>query len=66
MKYICLLFLFLVCPHGTFGDGCQLKCHCLNDEQCNRINGKCQNGWCAPGYKGDNCQEGKVFFVFLG
>ena len=66
MKYICLLFFFLVCPHGTFGDGCQFKCHCYYYVPCNHINGTCQNGWCAAGYKGDNCQEGKVFLVFLG
>ena len=24
------------------------------------INGTCQSGGCAAGYKGDNCQEAKV------
>ena len=66
MKYICLLFLFAVCSNGTFGHSCQFKCHCYNDEQCNRRSGVCPSGWCAAGYNGDNCQEGKVFLLFLG
>ena len=59
-KIYLLIILFLVCDLGTFGDGCQLKCHCANNTQCNHINGTCQSGGCAAGYKGDNCQEGKV------
>ena len=55
---------FLECDHGTFGDGCQLKCHCANNSPCNHIDGKCRYGVCAAGYKGDNCQEGKVFLFF--
>ena len=59
-----LFILFLECPYGTFGDGCQLKCRCYNDEQCNHINGKYPSGLCASGYKGDSCQIGKVFLDF--
>ena len=49
---------------GMNGRCCQLKFHCYNDKQCYHINGKCPSGLCAAGYKGDNCQEGKVFLFF--
>ncbi|CAE1260839.1 unnamed protein product [Acanthosepion pharaonis] len=45
------------CDDGTFGDGCQLKCHCADDLQCRHIDGKCLDGKCAVGYKGENCQQ---------
>ncbi|CAE1239003.1 unnamed protein product [Acanthosepion pharaonis] len=35
------------CDDGTFGDGCQLKCHCADDLQCRHIDGKCLDGKCA-------------------
>ena len=32
--------------------------NCLNETQCNHINGSCMNG-CDPGWEGDLCGNGK-------
>ena len=63
-KIYLLIILFVECSFGTFGDGCQFKCHCYHNFQCIYVTGKCPNGLCAAGYKGDNCQEGEVFLFF--
>ncbi|RUS69653.1 hypothetical protein EGW08_022580, partial [Elysia chlorotica] len=42
------------CPQNSFGDKCQLMCHC-NGGGANCENGYCKNG-CASPYIGDQCQ----------
>ena len=47
------------CDHGYFGPECKGKCgHCLDNNTCNRLDGKCPNG-CESGYQGDFCKTGK-------
>ncbi|CAL1533537.1 unnamed protein product [Lymnaea stagnalis] len=46
------------CVTGFYGNNCSLRCHCLNNELCNKTSGFC-NGWkCDRGYTGlPYCQE---------
>ena len=48
------------CDGGMFGINCKGSCgKCLNNKQCNHINGSCLNG-CESGYSGTNCTEGNA------
>ncbi|XP_035661274.1 uncharacterized protein LOC118405716 [Branchiostoma floridae] len=48
--------LTMNCSKGTFGVFCELTCHCLGGEACDRFNGSCLVG-CAAGWTGTDCQE---------
>lgn len=54
------------CVRGQFGKDCIHICgNCLNETPCNFVNGVCAEG-CAPGWKGDYCNESKHYkLVFL-
>eukprot|EP00057_Strongylocentrotus_purpuratus_P014464 XP_011668938.1 PREDICTED: tyrosine-protein kinase receptor Tie-1-like [Strongylocentrotus purpuratus] len=49
------------CEDAYYGSQCTDKCHCLNDEPCDKDTGECPEQECAVGYKvrsGQvNCQE---------
>ena len=66
-----MVFIPTVCDGGMFGKHCNESCgKCLNDGQCDHINGSCLNG-CNPGYHGMTCTEGsdillqEVFFFLV-
>ncbi|XP_077981803.1 uncharacterized protein LOC144436819 [Glandiceps talaboti] len=46
------------CPSGMYGDLCNYNCHCKDNAACNKDTGVCPNGQCAPGWRGDDCQDG--------
>ena len=46
------------CDERTFGYNCASPCHCLDDTQCNHVNGRCSNDLCAPGWRSKNCSLG--------
>ena len=48
------------CPEGSFGYKCRFRCHCVDDEPCNKITGTCYAG-CRSGYWGPGCQLCKFF-----
>lgn len=39
-----------VCPKGYFGAACLSKCYCDNGVACDKVNGKCPQRRCAPGF----------------
>ena len=43
-----------VCPNGTYGYDCTLKCNCLNNGRCSYIEGGCEDD-CASGWTGASC-----------
>jgi hypothetical protein len=50
------------CPVGVngtqwFGPDCLYRCNCANDGPCDKVNGKCDDGECPPGYFGDACDQ---------
>lgn len=46
------------CQNNTYGTECSEFCgHCLNEQQCNHVNGTCHNG-CEAGYHSDSCTRG--------
>ncbi|XP_061170708.1 receptor-type tyrosine-protein phosphatase epsilon-like [Saccostrea echinata] len=47
-----------VCPRGWYGHGCKKQCsgHCRNNDICDHVTGRCDNG-CADGWIGRNCEE---------
>jgi hypothetical protein len=52
--------ILLECDDNQYGPDCNQTCgKCREDKQCHHINGSC-NGGCGPGYKGDNCYQGKT------
>ena len=54
------LYLFSIeCDYGTFGANCSEECHCLDNSQCNKVNGTCGLSSCAPGWLGYNCGTGR-------
>lgn len=56
---------FAECKEGKFGQNCKHSCgHCLNNEQCNYINGTCPDG-CDLGFQGSNCRQGNSDVVLL-
>src|SRR6218665_215656 len=59
------LFVFLVCPVGTWGPSCSNICNCgMNVRQCDQVTGctVCQSGWKGPLCTEDvnECAEGSV------
>ena len=44
------------CPKNKFGPGCKLTCHCLRNDTCNHVDGKCAVGRCYPGFTAAGCQ----------
>ncbi|XP_041374065.1 multiple epidermal growth factor-like domains protein 10 [Gigantopelta aegis] len=42
-----------VCDAGTFGENCNMFCHCLNGP-CDYVTGQCTGG-CKPNWTGDTC-----------
>lgn len=52
-----VLFTFVECVSGTFGDQCSKSCHCVN-QPCNLQNGTCPDGGCESGYNGSTCSIG--------
>jgi hypothetical protein len=66
LRLILLYFNFYslsVCLTGTFGRNCSEVCNCLHGSTCNVTTGNCYGG-CAPGWRGDDCTEGRVH-VFM-
>ncbi|KAL3878257.1 hypothetical protein ACJMK2_030622 [Sinanodonta woodiana] len=55
------------CPRGgynnqtQFGPGCNYRCHCVADAQCDNDTGICQGG-CGAGWMGPGCQYGDIAF----
>lgn len=49
------------CRQGHYGKDCSQKCsiNCNLENQCNRFNGKCDEG-CKPGWTGNTCYQSKV------
>ncbi|XP_038078145.1 multiple epidermal growth factor-like domains protein 11 [Patiria miniata] len=43
-----------VCPALTYGPNCSLSCSCLNNGECNPVNGSCD---CQPGWMGGHCER---------
>ena len=58
LLHVPLLNVSLDCPKGYYGPNCTLKCN-DNCDGCNNVDGVCNRG-CKPGWKGDDCGEGKV------
>jgi len=52
-----ILFLFIACESGTFGQNCANTCHCIN-QPCDPITGVCPPGGCERGYTSSNCSTG--------
>lgn len=66
-----IVFLFflncinlLECPFGKYGIGCAYNCSmtCIEQYTCEGTTGKCVGG-CQPGWKGVQCDQGKVTVV---
>lgn len=60
-KHICF-FLYnnrvTACQNHTYGTECSEFCgYCLNEQQCDNVNGTCHNG-CEAGYYSDRCTRG--------
>ena len=51
-----LIFCFLACPDGFFGNDCAEKCN-TECKGCDNVNGSCDSD-CYPGWKGVFCNEG--------
>jgi hypothetical protein len=49
------------CKVGFFGSGCLHSCHCLDDNRCDQVRGKCQTPGCLAGWTGKACAEGKLY-----
>lgn len=53
------IFLLVECENNKYGAGCSEDCgHCLDEEQCNNVNGTCHSG-CEAGYYKTRCKRGK-------
>ena len=63
-KFKTCFLLSTECSKGTFGYNCSSPCHCLDDTQCNHVNGSCPDDLCAPGWRSNNCSLGKHARVF--
>ncbi|XP_072043281.1 uncharacterized protein [Amphiura filiformis] len=51
-----------VCPDGYFGAECDFTCHCQGGDFCDKTTGVCDNGKCAYGWGGDDCQQALPYF----
>ncbi|XP_072044700.1 uncharacterized protein [Amphiura filiformis] len=51
-----------VCSRGYFGKQCEFMCHCHEGEGCDQNSGVCNNGRCAYGWGGDDCQQALPYF----
>ena len=54
---LCVVYLYLDCNNGTFGDGCLFQCYCQSGF-CDKISGICPDKLCQPGWIGNSCSEG--------
>ena len=52
-----VVYLYLECNNGTFGDGCLFRCYCQSGF-CDKISGTCPDKLCQPGWIGNSCSEG--------
>ena len=56
--YVCVSALvvsqFPGCASGTFGEDCKNYCHCMNNEPCDPVSGRCHGG-CSDGWSGPTC-----------
>ena len=53
------------CEEGYYGSQCTDKCHCMNDEPCDKDTGECSEQKCALGYKVPSDQvkcQGEILF----
>ena len=61
LNYFTIYILEAKCPGNgdvsIYGDLCQYKCHCRDNEQCDVVTGECISG-CALGWMGPGCQYG--------
>ena len=56
-----VLPVFTACDAGSYGNNCTERCgHCLNNETCDVVCGKCQHG-CGSGWMGDVCKTGAFY-----
>lgn len=54
-----VLFFFLGCPPGTYGESCQRNCSCPANAFCDPETGDCS---CLDGWIGDQCENSKKLF----
>ncbi|XP_072044701.1 uncharacterized protein [Amphiura filiformis] len=54
------------CSQGYFGEQCEFTCHCHEGEGCDKDNGVCNNGKCAYGWGGVDCQQALPYFYNNG
>ncbi|XP_055886087.1 uncharacterized protein LOC106079930 isoform X3 [Biomphalaria glabrata] len=45
------------CPLKTFGAKCDKTCHCIGDQECDKVTGQCPSGRCHPDWYGLDCQK---------
>ena len=53
------------CHDNYFGKMCNQTCHCKDGALCNKDKGQCPEDECEAGYKGVDCQEGKILLFVL-
>ena len=58
---VCRPVIFSACESGTFGPGCQQRCHCDGGALCD-ARGICPKMRCAKGWLGNTCQTRKICF----
>ena len=46
------------CKKGLFDQGCSKRCRCKGHKNCDMSTGACPSLLCAPGFHGNNCQQG--------
>ncbi|XP_072044269.1 uncharacterized protein [Amphiura filiformis] len=51
-----------ICSQGYFGAQCEFVCHCHGRDGCNKLTGFCNNGRCAYGWGGNDCQQALPYF----
>ena len=60
-----VVFIFAVCPMGTYGENCTGKCgNCAGNQSCDHMTGKCYGG-CEAGFQGDKCDTCMFYFLKL-
>ena len=50
------LLIFVECSSPTYGAGCAERCYNCEDNACDHVNGRCENG-CKRGYRGAFCDQ---------